>query len=222
MHCKLSVRLTCSVIYIFMTLVRLSSSSLGTLAWVTTSRSLRWRYGPSWQPLCSCLMIWGTFVLAPRGCCRTDTSLPSIRTRWAIKDTSLPRWVRRDMEWQLSAFIVHLVSVWRGAQSPDDKSILTRSEPLLHFGLFMCGRTCSLAAFLSDTRTGLLVNSKKSSIFKLEVPQITGINNTTFYTDIVLGIHTQYHGNKPMPFKLLISILASSLVAGHQWHKKEQ
>lgn len=153
MHCKLSVRLTCSVIYIFMTLVRLSSSSLGTLAWVTTSRSLRWRYGPSWQPLCSCLMIWGTFVLAPRGCCRTDTSLPSIRTRWAIKDTSLPRWVRRDMEWQLSAFIVHLVSVWRGAQSPDDKSILTRSEPLLHFGFIYVRadvRSCCVPVWHKD------------------------------------------------------------------------
>lgn len=60
--------------YVFMIMVSFPSSWLGTLAWVMTSRSLRWHYGPLWQPLCSCLMIWGTFVLAPRSCCRTGTS----------------------------------------------------------------------------------------------------------------------------------------------------
>lgn len=85
-----------------------SSSWLGTLASVMTSRSLRWHYGQSWPPLCSCLMIWGTSALAPRSFFRTQISSPSARTRWASKDNALSRWVRGDRALSLSG----ITAVW--------------------------------------------------------------------------------------------------------------
>lgn len=70
----------------------LSSWWSETSAWVTTSKSLRWRYGPSWRPRCSCPTTWGASALAPNSCCRTNTSSASTRTHWGCKATARGRW----------------------------------------------------------------------------------------------------------------------------------